>query len=203
MRESFGRSTKRFHGVRTTVLAECGRVMVEEEVPRVFAQSGPGWASLLHRRGKPLLDTRKLSRSFKWGMTNGDKTVYVYSQEDYAITHNLGTLAGGGEVKVNAKNKYMSVPGGPYVHVPFAEELSDQQRRKFRPFTDFPGARIFKGKRGWIIAVPEKIGKRRWIAIAALRKAVSVPARPMLVLTQAIMDKFGGIWERAARAAVK
>lgn len=205
LRDAFGRNTRLFHDVRAKALAECGRVMVSDEIPRVFARSGPGWPSLRYREGKPLVDTGKLMRSVKWGLANGEKTLYIYSQQHYADTHQFGAGALGGPdaLRIEAKGKYLSVPGGPYVHVPFARELSDQQRRHFRPFTDFPGARLLRGKRGWIIAVPEKIGKRRWIAIAALRKAVMAPARPLVVLTEAIMDRFGDIWSGAVRAAMK
>lgn len=190
MRDWFGRGTGQHHQTRRMFLDRVGEAMVNEEIPRAFAASGPGWKSLVIREGRPLLDSGKLSKSFKYTVTPNGKAIDIGSDKVQFPTHQFGAEGADKRVAVRA---YSNLPGGPYLHIP-SNQIPVASRRRLR-WEDFPGSFLLKRGDGWLWVQPAGVSRRKNLRIVAfLKKAVEIPARPIINITDAVWSRFMGFW---------
>lgn len=118
-----------------------------------FATGGQGSWPAVPRGGEPLKDTGTLSKSFSSSFGMDRKSVLVGTSVKYARAHNEG-------MTIKAKDKYLWVPGGPYLAIPLPG-LSVSQRR-IGPRA-FPNSFVAKSRNGnWMVfeTMLSKKGKR-------------------------------------------
>lgn len=133
--------------------------------------SGP-----LHRR------TGSLARSIRTETVGGDLralSTSVFSENPggnrpvvYAPVHELGD-------EIRAIDKYLRVPGGPYLNVPLAgNKTAAGVTRKSARTAFAEGATLFRSKRGnWIIAGKPTTKSTKILPLFVLVKSVAIPAR--------------------------
>lgn len=131
-----------------------------------------GGSSLHNRSG----DFRRSVRRETSGTTLAGLFSRVYSDSEYASIHESGGT-------VRATNKYVSVPGGPYLHIPTPSNLSGSGIPIFTPGQLFAtGGRIIKSRAGkWLVM------SGKGVPMFVLVKSVTIPAR--LGMEDAVTDE--------------
>lgn len=178
---------------RHVLHAIAGNRMANTEAPTRFRESGPGWAPLKWRQGRPLLNTGVLVKSVTY-RASADEVV-VGSSLVHSRLHNLG-----GVVRpVRAK----------WLAIPLVPPLSATEARVRRP-RDFNGAFVLmKGPEGPGLyrkagggarsslrtrRTSYASGSRGIERIFAFVKSVKIPARPYLEWTNRAMTNISRLW---------
>ena len=100
----------------------------------------------------------------------------VFSDHENASVHELGAT-------INAKSKYVRVPGGPYLNIPTSSNLSGGGAMMFSPGEIFAtGGYIFRSKSGNFI-VASKGGTPMFVLVK------SVTIKPRLGMEKAVTDE--------------
>jgi len=120
--------------------------------------------------------TGDLAKSFKYktNLKGEIKDLYgeVYTDSIYARIHETGGT-------INAKNKYINVPGGPFLNVPLSANKTPAGVMRENARSVFAGGGyIFKSKKGnWIVMSGNDV------PMFVLKKQVTIPARLEFVKT--------------------
>lgn len=112
-------------------------------------------------------DLSTLSTSVFSQNPGGDKSVV------YAPVHELGDT-------IRAKDKYLRVPGGPYLNIPLdANKTAAGVTRRSARTAFAEGATLLRSKRGNWLVVDQRATKRgtKIVPLFALVKQVTIPAR--------------------------
>ena len=179
---------------RRRLYSAAGRYMIAQEIPTIFAESGPGWPKPKYRNGQPLQDTGRLRDSISYRAN--DRDLVVGTPLAYG-----GVQQRGGVITPGAGKKFLAIPLSP--------PLTVSERRQGNPRA-FPGAFVLmKGPEGPGIYRLSRIarsvnlktrkssyqGASRGIErIFALVRAVRIAPRRYLKWTPRALEHIARLW---------
>ena len=155
-----------FDAAKDTIGGSVLRVQ-KDVVFNSFASTGNTSGNRLVSRSRILRDSIKTSTK---GDSFSNLSGSVFTNVKYAVSHELGTL----NKPIKAKNKYVNVPGGPYLNIPLSPNKTASGVMRFSAKEVFlsQGGFLFKSKKGnWIVR--NAAGQNMFV----LRKETKFPAR--------------------------
>jgi phage gpG-like protein len=145
----------------------------QENIRQQHGPNGEGWPALKWRNGRALQDTRRLYNSITYVAPLGSKVVTIGTNVIYSALHHFGGII------TPKRAKMLFLPLSRKI----ARAYSGNARR------DYPGAFIFRSRKGNLLLARRKEGSRRRGAalelLGLLRDSVRIPARPYLGISPA------------------